>query len=73
VIEGDGVMATTMVRELLFELAHEQVEITLRLDGEGGARRLSCRTDTDERGFGGVRPGPQQYLEALSIPVQNLS
>ena len=45
-------MATTMVKELLFELSGDGVEIALALDGDGRAERLSYRSGGRTHEFG---------------------
>ncbi len=47
----------TMVKELLFELSGQDVEIALTIDADGGAQRLVYRAGEDAREFGGEEIG----------------
>jgi hypothetical protein len=57
-------------RGLVFELSGEGVEITLEVDQEGGrARRLSFRSDQDQRDFSGDEIGVEQSAEGTRATV----
>jgi hypothetical protein len=53
VMQGGGAMASTMVKELLFKLSGEGIQIELAIDGNGNAARLSYRSAEEEREFSG--------------------